>query len=198
MLENRKEKVVIEISNLTANMNPINYLNRKRELEKFIEINSNSLENKEKLLINMQEEFIKALKDNCYETDDIQSLKNLIFKIRYYKNLYVIEGKQVKDYQELNEKINSVLKQAIQKLILAENIKKISTDDNLNQEIITIVLDTKVIDLNDLKFEILIKEDYIKVKTYEKEVFEKEFKIDGKFSKRNFEIKQGKIYKLFA
>ena len=198
MLENRKEKVVIEISNLTANMNPINYLNRKRELEKFIEINSNSLENKEKLLINMQEEFIKALKDNCYETDDIQSLKNLIFKIRYYKNLYVIEGKQVKDYQELNEKINSVLKQAIQKLILAENIKKISTDDNLNQEIITVILDTKVIDLNDLKFEVLIKEDYIKVKTYEKEVFEKEFKIDGKFSKRNFEIKQGKIYKLFA
>ena len=38
MLDKRKEKVVDEISRLTASMNPINYMNKKRELEKFIEI----------------------------------------------------------------------------------------------------------------------------------------------------------------
>ena len=66
MLEKRKEKVVNEISILTANMSPINYMNKKRELEKFIEINSKDLEDKEKIIIKLQEEFIKALKDNCY------------------------------------------------------------------------------------------------------------------------------------
>lgn len=197
MLDARKEKIVNEISELTSNMNPINYVNKKRELEKFIKINSENYPNKDEIVINLQKEFIKALKDNCFETEDISSLKNLIFKIRYYKYLYVTNDKKVKDIPILLDDINVVSKQVIQKLVSLECIRKIATDSFLNQEIINNILDTKVIDLQSLKFEISIKEDCVKVKTYEKEVFEKEFEIDGKYSKKSFEIKVGKIYKLF-
>ena len=197
MVEKRKEKVVNEISNLTASMNPINYMNKKRELEKFIEINSKDTEEKEEIIIKLQEEFIKTLKDNCFETENIQSLKNLIFKIRYYKFLYVFKDKQIKDIEQLNENIDIVLKQVIQKLVLAESIRRISKDDKLNQEIINNILDTKVIDLLSLKFEIDVKENCLKIKTYEKEVFEKEFEIMGEFSRKSFEVKQGRTYKLF-
>lgn len=197
MLEEKKEKVVNEISRLTANMNPINYMNTKRELEKFIEINSKESEDKDKILINLQSEFIKALKETCFETEDTESLKNLIYKIRYYRYLYVTKEKQIKDVDILNNQINEVLKQAIHKLVSTENMKKIATDNSLNQEIICNILDTKVINLSELKFEFSIKEDGINFKTYEKEVFEKEFEINGEFSKKNFEIKPGKIYKLF-
>ena len=198
MLDARKEKVVNEISNLTASMNPINYMNKKRELEKFIEINSESEIEKDEIIIKLQEEFIKALKDNSYETENAQSLKDLIFKIRYYKYLYINKNKQIKDIPELNESINIVLRQIIQKLVVSENIRKIAVDTDLNQTIINNILDTKVIDLISLKFEISIEENCLKVKTYEKEVFEKEFEIKGDFSKKNFEIKQKKIYKLFT
>ena len=198
MLETRKEKVVNEITKLTASMNPINYMNSKQELEKFIEINSKENGDKDEIVIKLQEEFIKALKETCFETEDINSLKNLIFKIRYYRYMYVTKDKQVKDIELLNNEINNVLKQVIQKLVNSENIKKISNDQSLNQEIILNILDTKVIDLNALKFELFIKEDLIRIKTYEKEVFEKEFEINGKFSKKNFEIKPEKIYKLFT
>ena len=158
MLEKRKEKVVNEISILTANMSPINYMNKKRELEKFIEINSKDSEDKEKIIIKLQEEFIKALKDNCYETEDVQSLKNLIFKIRYYKYLYISEDKQIKDIPNLNENIDIVLEQIIQKLIASENIRKIAKDNIINENIIKNILNTKVKDLLTLKFEIDIKE----------------------------------------
>lgn len=198
MLDNRKEKIVEEISRLTSEMNPINYMNKKRDLEKFIEINSENKVGKEEIIIKLQEEFIKALKDNTYETDDIESLKNLIFKIRYYKYLYINEKAQIKDIKTLNDEINIVLKQIIKKLISAGTIKKIANDEELNLEIITNILDTKVIDLSLLKFEISVKENEIKVKTYEKEVFEKEFELNGKFLKKNFDVKQGKIYKLFV
>ena len=197
MLETRKEKVVDKIATLTADMNPINYLNNKRELEKYIEINSKSNENSDDIIIKLQSEFIKVLDDICFETENIQSLKDLIFKIRYYKYLYITKDKQIRDIPELNNSVNEVLKKVIQKLVIAGNIKKIASDNSLNQEIILNVLDTKIIDLEAIKFDIDIKEDYIKIKTYEKEVFEKEFEIDGVFSKKNFEIKQGKIYKLF-
>ena len=198
MLENRKLKVVNLISELTSNMNPINYMNKKRELEKFIEINSQELENVDNIVIKLQEEFIKILKDNCFETDDIQSLKDLIFKIRYYKYLYVTENSQVKDIPNLSDAINVVSKQVIQKLVNTDYIRKIAIDEKLNQEIINNILETKVIDLFSIKFEIAIKEDCIKVKTYEKEVFEKEFEIAGQFTKKNFDIKIGKTYKLFT
>ena len=197
MLDKRKEKVVDEISRLTASMNPINYMNKKRELEKFIEINSKSIEDKDEIIIKLQEEFIKALKDNCYETEDAQSLKDLIFKVRYYKYLYISEDKQIKDIPTLNENIDIVLEQIIQKLVASENIRKIAKDNIINENIIKNILNTKVIDLLNLKFEINIKENCLKVKTYEKEVFEKEFEIIGEFSKKNFEVKQEKIYKLF-
>ena len=197
-LEARKEKVTDEISQLTANMNPINYMNHKRELEEFIRINSHSVQDKEEIMIKLQLEFIKALKDTCFETEDMNSLKNLIFKIRYYQFLYVTNDSRIKDISELNEAINSVEKQVIQKLVLAEGMKRITKDNAFNQEIINYILDTKVIDLTALKFEIALTEDGLKIKTYEKEVFEKEFSIHGKFSKKNFEIKIGKKYKLFT
>ncbi len=197
MLENRKEVVVNKISELTASMNPINYMNKKRELEKYIEINSNNLQNKEEILIKLQETFITLLKDNCYETDNVQGLKDLIFKIRYYRFLYLTDKEQIRDNETLNNQINVVLKQAIQKLVANEVIRKIANDDELNQEIISLILDTKIIDLMAIRFEIAIKDDCIRVKTYEREVFEKEFDIKGQFSKKSFDIKSGKIYKLF-
>ena len=198
ILEAKKEKVVYKISDLTACMNPINYMNKKRELEKSIKISVENYPNNEEIIIKLQEEFIKTLKDNCFETDDINSLKNLIFKIRYYKFLYVIDKKKVKDIEVLRDAIDIVLKQVIQKLVVAESIRRIANDDNLNQKIIINILDTKVIDLMNLKFEISIKKDCVKIKTYEKEVFEKEFEIEGEFTKRNFNVKCGKIYKLFT
>lgn len=197
MLDARKEKVVNEISRLTASMNPVNYMNYKRELEKFIQINSKEEENKDEIVIQLQKEFIKALKDTCFETEDVESLKNLIFKIRYYRYLYVTEEKQVKDIPELNVEVNKALKQVIQKLVAREELRKIANDNALNEEIIANILDTKVIDLEAIRFEMDIQENCLHIKTYEKEVFEKEFEIAGTFSKKNFDVKQKKVYKLF-
>jgi len=197
MLEERKEKVAIEISNLTAQMNPINYMNYKRELEEFIKINSKEQDNKDEILIELQEEFIKALKDTCFETEDLECLENLIFKIRYYRYLYITKDKQIKDVKKLDKLAVSAMKQVIQKLVVGEKIKKITNEESLNQEIISNILDTKIIDLETIRFEIDIKEDSVKVKTYEKEVFDKEFEIKGEFSKKSFEVKPKKIYKLF-
>ncbi|MBR2289352.1 MAG: hypothetical protein IJ867_01705 [Clostridia bacterium] len=197
MLDARKEKVVNEISRLTASMNPVNYMNYKRELEKFIQINSKEEENKDEIVIELQKEFIKALKDTCFETEDVESLKNLIFKIRYYRYLYVTEEKQVKDIPELNVEVNKALKQVIQKLVAREELRKIANDNALNEEIIANILDTKVIDLEAIRFEMDIQENCLHIKTYEKEVFEKEFEIAGTFSKKNFDVKQKKVYKLF-
>ena len=94
----------------------------------------------------LQEEFIKALQDTCFETEDIESLKNLIFKIRYYKFLYITKTKQIKSVKKLNDLVNKALGQVIQKLVVSENIKRIANDDKLNQEIISNISDEKIVE----------------------------------------------------
>ena len=197
ILEKRKETIINEIAKLSFCMNPINYMNKKRELEKIIKLDLETKDNKDEIVIKLQEEFIKSLKEICYETEDKDSLKNLLYKIRYYRFLYINDDFQIRDIENLNKNINELLKQLIRKLIIYENVKKISNNEFLNLEIILNILDTKVIDLMSLRFEIDIKEDSILVKTYEKEAFEKEFEIYGSYNKKSFEIKQNKIYKLF-
>ena len=197
MLESRKEKIVTEIAKLTASMNPVNYINKKRKLEKFIQLNDKNDNNKDDIIIKLQKEFIKLLKDICFETEDINSLKNLTYKIRYYRYLFITNEKRIKDIPELNNSVNEILKQVLLKLVNYQCIKRITNDDLLNEEILLNILDTKVINLELLKYEVDIKDSKLKIKTYEKEVFEKEFEIDGIFNKKMFNIKQEKIYKLF-
>lgn len=196
IIEKRKDYITEKITELSSKMNPINYLNNKKELENFIDTNSKKYD-KEDILIMLQKEFIKALKDACINTEDIDSLKNLVFKIRYYKYLYVTNDKKVKDIKELDYEINNILMILVQKIIDNEKIRKISNDKILNQKIVANILETKVIDLESLRYEVHLKDNYIQIKTYEKEVFEKEFEIDGKILKKNLMIRQDKKYKLF-
>jgi hypothetical protein len=195
-LENRRKVCIDKIAELTKLINPINYINHKQKLENFIENNSN-IENKEDIIINIQKEFIKILKDKLFEIDDIELLKAYVYKIRYYRFLYINKEKQIKDIKELEIAINNVLKQIVKKLCDKEEIKVISKDEDFNFEIILNILDTKILDLSEIKFEIDIKDGIALIKTYEKETYEKNFEIPTKYTKKDLEIKTEKRYKLF-
>jgi hypothetical protein len=195
-LENRRKICIDKISELTKLINPINYINHKQKLENFIENNSN-IENKEDIIINIQKEFIKILKDKLFEIEDIELLKAYVYKIRYYRFLYINKEKQIKDIKELEIAINNVLKQIVKKLCDKEEIKVISKDEDFNFEIILNILDTKILDLSEIKFEIDIKDGIALIKTYEKETYEKNFEIPTKYTKKDLEIKTEKRYKLF-
>jgi hypothetical protein len=197
LLEKRRKICMDKISELTNKINPINYINKKRELEEVIKNSSADIAGKEEIIINMQKEFIKVLKEELSETEDVELLKAYVYKIRYYRFLYINKEKQVKDIKELEDALKDVQKQIILKLEEKEEIKKITKDEDFNFEIISNILDTKIMDLSEIRFEINLKDNIALVKTYEKETYEKDFEIPTKYTKKDLEIKEKKCYKLF-
>lgn len=197
MLEVRREKCLEEIKKLTSAINPINYINYKRELEESINgVNGND-KDKEECLILLQNEFIKVLRKQVEETYDIETLKGYIFKIRYYRYLYLNENKQIKNIESLNSEVQDILKIIIEKLLEVDELKRIVNNDEINSEIIKNILDTKIMDLKEIRFEVLFKEGETTIRSYEREVYEKEFTLLSQYPKKDFIIKTGKIYKLF-
>ncbi len=197
MLEERRQKCIEKISYLSNAINPINYINHKRELEEYINIHLNLNFNCDELIINLQKEFIKALKDLVFETEDIDELKKFIYKIRYYRFLYVNDEKQVRDISDLDVGVNVVLKQIIKRLSDEEELRKICFNDEYNNEIVSNILDTKIIDLKDIKFELSLSNEIYKITIYDKEVYEKDFLLRPEIQKKDLEVKVGKKYKLF-
>lgn len=197
-LEERRVICVDRIAEYTAKISPVNYINYKRELEESIRVSSEGNENTEELLIGIQKEFINAIDDWAYESVNPEELKQILFKLRYYRFLYVTEKKQVKDYNELEIPLQAIMKGVSQKLIEYEVIKKISSNNELNQEIIYNVLDTKMINLLDVRIELKQNGENLTIKTYEKEVYEKEFSMHCGLSKRFYHVRFDKPFKLFT
>jgi hypothetical protein len=197
MLEERREKCLEQISELSKALNPINYINHKRALEQFIKTNTPSNEEKFDILIELQVEFLKALKDEIFETEEIETLIDFIYKIRYYRYIYISKDKQIKDILSLEKIICQIQNELIKRICEGEGFRIISKNIEFNSEIIRNILDTKIIELSEIKFEVDIKNETLICKTYENETYEKSFELPCKIPRKDLDVKQGKILKLF-
>lgn len=194
-LEFKRENCLKEINRLGNLMKPTNYLNYKKELED--SINFVKISEKENYIKSIQVEFVKALKREIEELENHDEIISFIFKLRYYKNLYLNENEKVSSIKKLN--LDEVLKILIKKSIFIEKpiLRKIVLDEEKNFEIIKNILDTKIINLKEIKFEVNLKENNLAVRVFEDEVFEKDFEIEFENSKKEILVKQNKKLKLF-
>lgn len=194
-LELKRKEYIDEINNFSNLMKPVNFINYKKELEDNIKFTE--FEEKDKIIENLQIEFVKALQETVEFLEEPEEIINYIFKVRYYKNLYINKNSRVSSIKKLN--LENTLKILILKACNREKpiIKKIVSNEDLNFEIIKNIFDTKIMDLQEIRFEIALKEEKISVKVYEQEVYEKDFEVNFEGSKKDILVKQNKILKLF-
>lgn len=195
LLEIKREKCLEELNRLNNLMKPVNYLNYKKELEDAI--NFTVSDSKTDIRIELQIEFIKELEKIVQELESSEEIIEYIYKLRYYQNLYINENDKICSIKELN--LDNILKILISKACKKEKpiLRSIVSDENKNFEIIKNILDTKIIELQDIKIEVSLKENKLHVRVYEDEVYEKDFEIDFENSKKDILVKQNKILKLF-
>ena len=195
MLELKREEYLKQINILGNLMKPVNFINYKKELED--SINFSEYQNPDEINESLQIEFVKALEGIIDFIEDYEEIINYIYKLRYYKNLYINENMKISDIKHIN--LDKVLKSLIYKGCNMEKpiLRKIVLNPDVNYEIIKNILDTKIIDLKDIKFEIILKEHKLLVKVYEEEVYEKEFEIKYGNSKKDILVKTNKMLKLF-
>lgn len=196
VLKNEKKEYIEIINNLESIEDLKKIIQYKKQLEKYeylIALNKNL----EDANLELQKIFIKILFQKSKEIKTREEFIDIIFKIRYYRNIYMTNEKAVKDYPELEKMINKILKNIITLGTKNACIRMTSYNVDLNYQIIMNCLDSNCIDLDKLKFKLDIVEKNIIVEVFDNEIFEKTFKIKLNTENPELTIRKKKNIKVF-
>ena len=196
ILERERKKYLEHLSDISFLLKPENYVRRIKELQEYHNLlkNENNL-NQE--IINLEKCFLNFLDKKINKMTDRNQIIDIIYYIRYFKNIYINKEKTIDDLEELSSKLDLVLKKVI--TIACKNgiIKIISMDISLNYEIIKYALDTRIIDLEDIRLFFEAEDNTLLINVYDKENFEKQGKKEIENAKKQLEVRSNKMIKLF-
>lgn len=197
ILLKEKEEQINQIYNCEKLINPKNYDNIKTELEYKLDlINSINKTKKDfqKLLLEFEKTFISIFKDKIIIAETKKEMIQLIYQFRYYIYLPINDVKKIFEEKDLKKEIVSLNKLLIEKACKLKVIINISNLPEKNYEIVSQILNTKIINLQDINIEILKKGEKRTLNIYE------ENNIDKKIEDIKLEeilIKYNKKLKLF-
>lgn len=148
-------------------------------------------------VIELQKCFLKLLKRKIERLVLREEIVEIIYQLRYYQNIMLLDDVLIKENKDLAKSLDYVLKLAITKACKMGVIKIISMDIDTNFELLKYILDTRVIDLEEIKIYVEPEKDSIFIKVYDKEVFEKQFREDFSGNKKDIVIRKKKMVRLF-
>lgn len=196
MLIREREQTLVDFKEASDLSLPVNYLKYKAKLEKYEAIYKNK-EAIDKDIIEMEKCFLKLMEQKTLKATTNNEMIDIIYILRYLKNINISKEYQIKDIPVLNKYIDKILKIAITRACKSGIIKIISMDINKNYEIIKFAIDSTIIDLEEIKIYLESEKDELTIKVYDKEIYEKEETQKFSGDKKDIEIKLKKMIKLF-
>ena len=196
ILEKDRQQFIEKIKQMSNLLIPKNYLEVKGKYEFYYKI-VNETKNLEESIIELQKEFIKLLKNRLTKVTTNDSLIDVIYQIRYYKNLYIKDNISVKEEENLKKDLENLEKKIITLSCKNAILRIFSMDINLNFKIISNVLNSKIIELEQIKLKFDYDKENLKIQIYDKEVFEREFMLEYSGKKEELEIRKNKSVSLF-
>lgn len=196
MLVREKEKALVDFKEASDLSLPVNYLKYKAKLEEYDSIYKNK-QTIDKDIVELQKNFLKILEQKIINATTNEEIIDSIYSLRYFKNVNINKEYQIRDIEVLDKYIDKILKIAITRACKSGIIKIVCLDINTNYEIIRYAIDSKIIELEEIKLCLDFDKDILKVQVYDKEIYEKqaEFKFSG--NKSDIEVKLKKNVKLF-
>lgn len=186
-----------KIKLLSDLQNPILYLKRKENLEEIFEVFTNN-ERLETLIVKSQLEYLKLFEKKLNQFVTNSEIIDIIYELRYYKKINISENKKIEDIPKLNNAVDAILKKAVTKACKIGILRIVSMNIAFNFDIIKLALNTNIIELKEINLYFNINKDgKLLVKVFDKDVYEKEATIDLPNGKKDLEVKQRKMIKLF-
>lgn len=201
---NSKKSSIIELKKKMVNTNYFSYLckylytiSNKEDKQKIEEKYEFKKDTKLNILTKMQLEFTKYLYELANQAQDSEDMIRIIYELRYYRELYITADLKIKDIERIEKNLNEIYKLIITKACKNDDLKIINLDINVNYKIIKQILDTKIIDLDEIKIKLKFDSSKLIVNVYEKDILEKEILIEDEIKKNDIVMKLNKKYKLF-
>lgn len=174
-LNEKKIKLLNEISEYNYLLNPMNYMNEKTKLEgerNRLDVKKVTIKQREELLISFINSFLQCFNSKIRECVVQEEILRLIYQLRYFICLPFNEEKDIKNVKVLEKNIEKTERLLVKKAIE----QKIIT--NVPFEVMKHVFETRIIILEELYYKIIkVNEEYY-VQIFDENVSEEEFKIN--------------------
>lgn len=152
----------------------------------------------EDAVIELQVNFLKILYKQAKEVETRDEFIDIIYKIRYYRNIYLSKDKAIKDYLELEKIINKIFAKVITLGSKNAYIRMVSFNINLNAKILISCLDSKSMEIENLRLNIDDENRCLNIEVFENKIFEKKFKIQYNIQNPELTIKKKRTVKIFT
>ena len=199
-LQERRKDLLKDLKRFGNLMKPMNYvknkynMQRKFDLLNKIDFSKNLEEQKYVAIINLQINFLKALQEKIGKQEIKKKIIEYIYIFRYYKLLYFTKETQIKDIEELKEHLEMAEKYLITRACNLKLINIFSHNIEKNYEIVSKILETKIIDLDEMNIEFTKQDGKIILNIFDDNMIDKSIEYD---ENEDINIKQGKKIKLF-
>lgn len=183
-IQKERKKALAEIEECNKLLDAKNYVNRKQELEKNIELlqEVQNSRNKEKYKIEIQKEFLKCLGEKVYNIKREEQKRELIqlFKIvRYYNFIVYDDEKFIKDVEALNEQIEDIEEKIIKKLYDFKAINYITKDIQTDIKIIKTLFNSRIMNLDNVYISATNNEKRLEINIYDGNIEEFGFELEN-------------------
>jgi hypothetical protein len=197
ILNEERKDIIEKIQECNESIDPRIYARNIERLNGDIAIAEN-IETviKEDILIELQKKFLTLFKIKVEKTQLKKDICELIVILRYYTNLKITENFRTKDIleKEIFEVQNILFKKACETKI----IEIINKDIHFNSEILSKIMDTKIVDLTEIEIKLLkTMENELEIEVYEGEILESKKSIKIPENKMEFNVKMNKKFKLY-
>ena len=199
-LQERRKKLLKDLRKLSNLMKPMNYVKQKFNLQKKcdllnkIDFNKELDRQKSDAIIKLQINFLKAIQEKISKEEVRKRIIEYVYILRYYKLIYLNQDLQVKDVEKLKEYLKMTEKYLITRCCNFKIMNIFSHNIEKNYEIISKILESNIVDLDELNIEFKKKDGKIVLNIYDDNMIDKSIEYD---ETEDINVKLGKKVKLF-
>ena len=172
-----RDRLIANLKECSKLMDPMNYIDEKAVLTEKVELLKElDLENKkspqQQFIIALQNEFLKAFESNIKKANTKKETIDLLYKYRYYKLLPLDSKTLIKDLKEIHKENNKIEKMIITKACNLKILNILSINVEVNFKLISNLLNTRIIDLDEAIIELKKKDEKTIIYIYEDKMVE--------------------------
>ena len=199
-LQVRRKKLLKDLRKLSNLMKPMNYVKQKFNLQKKcdllnkIDFNKDLNKQKNDAIIKLQINFLKAIQERISREEVKKRIIEYVYILRYYKLIYLNRELQLKDVEKLKEHLKMTEKYLITRCCNFKMMTIFSHNIEKNYEIISEILESSIVDLDELNIEFKKKDGKIALNIYDDNMIDKSIEYE---ETEDINVKLGKKVKLF-
>jgi len=149
-----------------------------------------------KYLVDMQKKFLKCVSKEIEAADKKEDYINLIYTIRYYRNIHLTQNKMIKEIPELNNTLNKIGCKLITIMCKKGIFRIFCRDIAMNYKIILQALNSSIVDIDDIDICLKLQDDdeisKLFIEIYDNDTIDSSLELDYQLDKKDLSVRQKK------